>query len=53
MNKKINTHRFEVSVKTQKDRKHAERAILMAFVYRLPDGCEFNLLRKRPAKRRR
>jgi hypothetical protein len=44
-------HRFTVVVKTFMPRKHAERALLVAFCWRSPDQCEFHLRKSAPKKK--
>lgn len=43
-------HKFILTVKTCGTRKSAERAVLLAFSEREPDGCEFNLQRTKASQ---
>jgi len=47
---KRSKHRFTLVVETYQARRDAELAVLLAFAKRMPDGCVFNLLKKRPKK---
>lgn len=46
-------HRFTVIVRTHGTRDSAELAVLCAFAKRQPDGCKFQLLKKRPKTEKR